>query len=156
VSYEFIRKLFFGEFMDASKIAKLSDRRPFGVNVIIFMFIIYIIFYLLAILYAEKVPLSILNIDIKIPEFKRFAAIFMIIIMAALAVGFWRMQRWAWVYGMILVGLSMASDLWGYFQGNHYWTSMIINILIVFYLNQRDVQRAFSRIEEPEATAWTI
>ncbi|MDD1751874.1 MAG: DUF2127 domain-containing protein [Methanotrichaceae archaeon] len=80
----------------------------------------------------------------------------MILIIAVLAVGFWRMQRWAWICGMILVGLNLAADLWGYFQGNRYWISMIINILIVFYLNQRDVQRAFSRKEEPEVTAWTI
>ena len=142
--------------MYAPKIIKSSDRRPFGVNVIIFMFIIYIIFYLLAILYAEKVPLSILHIDIKIPEFKQYAAIFMTLVMAALVVGFWRMQRWAWVSGMILVGLAMAADLWGYFHGNHYWFSMTINILIVFYLNQRDVLREFSGKEEPEVTAWTI
>ncbi|MDD1742950.1 MAG: hypothetical protein LUQ47_06415 [Methanotrichaceae archaeon] len=80
----------------------------------------------------------------------------MTLVMAALVVGFWRMQRWAWVSGMILVGLAMAADLWGYFHGNHYWFSMTINILIVFYLNQRDVLREFSGKEEPEVTAWTI
>jgi hypothetical protein len=142
--------------MDASKIIRSSNGRPFGVNVIILMLIIYIIFYVLAIVYVEKIPLSVLHLDIKIPEFKRVAAVFMIIIMAALGVGLWRMQRWAWVSGMILVGLSMAVDLWGYFQGNYYWTSMIINMLIVFYLNQRDVISAFSRKDEPEVTAWTI
>ncbi|HSD57266.1 MAG TPA: DUF2127 domain-containing protein [Methanotrichaceae archaeon] len=62
----------------------------------------------------------------------------------SIIVGLWRMQRFAWVLIMIQTGLFMISDLWGYFHGYPSYISMLIDVIIVFYLNQREVQRAFS------------
>ena len=60
------------------------------------------------------------------------------------AVGLLLMRRWAWVLVMLLVGYRMASNLWLYISGaNANEIEMILDVVIVFYLNQRDVQRAF-------------
>lgn len=78
------------------------------------------------------------------PTVIRILFLMIIFIEAVVAIGLWRLQRFAWVLIMIQTGLGMASDLWGYFHGYPSYTSMLINIIILFYLNQHEVQKAFS------------
>ena len=62
------------------------------------------------------------------------------------AVGLWRRQRWAWFFTMLQLGAFMISDLYSYFTNSPpetYAWSMLLNIFMVFYLNQRDVQAIF-------------
>ena len=73
--------------------------------------------------------------------------------MLLLVVGLWFLKRWAWVATMILVGIGLAFGIWGYFQGVPTYINLLINTLAVFYLNQRDVQRAFERRDRVEAPA---
>jgi uncharacterized membrane protein (DUF2068 family) len=70
-----------------------------------------------------------------------------------LVVGLWFLKRWAWVATMILVGIGLAFGIWAYFQGAPTYVSLLINTLAVFYLNQRDVQRAFERRGSVEGPA---
>lgn len=60
-----------------------------------------------------------------------------------IAGGLWLMRRWAWVATMIWTGVSLAIGLITYYQGTPNYFSMIFNVLIVLYLNQREVQLAF-------------
>ena len=60
------------------------------------------------------------------------------------AIGLLLMRRWAWVLTMLLVGFRMATNLWLHFSGGSgYELELVLDVVIVFYLNQRDVQRAF-------------
>lgn len=62
------------------------------------------------------------------------------------AVGLWRRQRWAWFLTMLQLGAFMISDLYSYFTNSPpetYGWSMLLNVFMVFYLNQRDVQAIF-------------
>ena len=62
------------------------------------------------------------------------------------AVGLWRRQRWAWFLTMLQLGAFMISDLYSYFTNSPpetYAWSMLLNVFMVFYLNQRDVQAIF-------------
>ncbi len=61
------------------------------------------------------------------------------------AIGLWRLQRWAWTATMIWVGLVMALALLSYFHGHPSYSVMAVSVLQVFYLNQSEVQRAFLR-----------
>jgi uncharacterized membrane protein (DUF2068 family) len=65
--------------------------------------------------------------------------------MIVIAVGLWRLRRWAWVGTMIVIGVSLASDILSYFHGNPYYGSMVLHVFTVFYLNDRDVQNLFER-----------
>lgn len=73
------------------------------------------------------------------------------VVNAVCAVGMWWRQRWAWFLTMMQLGFFMASDLYGYFNGSPpatYVWSMLLNVFMVFYLNQRDVQVIFQNNNE--------
>lgn len=49
-------------------------------------------------------------------------------------------RRFGWLLAMVLSGLFIALDIYGFLNGvaNHLWQGL--NIITVFYLNQRDVR----------------
>ena len=59
------------------------------------------------------------------------------------AVGLWTFRRWAWAALMIVVGLSLGEGIVWYLRGEPRYATMLCNVLIVFYLNQRELQRLF-------------
>ena len=135
--------------MKITSFIRRPRERPFGVSVIIFMLILYTLL-LAIILFASftfKVPpgeLDLWIMGINNPTIIRVLFVVIAALEISIAVGLWRMQRWAWVLIMIQTGLVMVSDLWGYFHEHPSYISMLISVIIVFYLNQRDIQRAFS------------
>jgi hypothetical protein len=58
-------------------------------------------------------------------------------------VGLWRYQPWAWYGMMLLLAYWLASDLIAYYLGAASFVSMVINVAMVFYLNQREVRDLF-------------
>lgn len=66
--------------------------------------------------------------------------------------GLWFRRYWAWVATMLLTGLTMGLDLLSYLAAAPVYSSMVISIAIVFYLNQRDVQQQFGT--PGEGRAW--
>ncbi|MBK8050267.1 MAG: hypothetical protein IPK16_26085 [Anaerolineales bacterium] len=133
---------------------KKRRRRPFGVYVIITLQLFSIVAGLfvfageyLALNYPE------LNVDLDLgfplsgPEFwitNLQLAIVMVLSMISV-IGLWRMQRWAWYLTMLELGFSMVVNISMYFNANANYVDMFLNVLTVFYLNQKDVQRAFVR-----------
>lgn len=76
----------------------------------------------------------------------------MLVLLAALllasAIGMTLRRRTGWLLAMVLTGLFVASDIYGFLNGtasngtvSDVWT--LLNIVTVFYLNQRDVRDAF-------------
>ena len=70
----------------------------------------------------------------------------------AVAIGIWTLRRWAWVALMIVVGIALGEGIIRYLRHEPRYLIMLFNVLIVFYLNQRNVQRLF-RPDQPEAAA---
>jgi uncharacterized membrane protein (DUF2068 family) len=67
------------------------------------------------------------------------------------AVGLWQRQRWAWFLTMLQLGFFMLTDLYSYFTNSPVQTyawSMVLNVAMVFYLNQREVQALFLTKDE--------
>ncbi len=67
------------------------------------------------------------------------------LLLALIAAGMWRLRRSAWVATMLLVGTFMVIELLWYTRGNPRYHIMTLCVLIVFYLNQREVQGVFRR-----------
>lgn len=68
----------------------------------------------------------------------------------AIVIGLWLFKRWAWFLLMMQLGLSMALCLWVYFQGGQVYVYMWLNTIMVFYLNQSEVQHAFGHKRKPQ------
>jgi hypothetical protein len=68
------------------------------------------------------------------------------------AIGLLRARRWAWVAAILISGLSLAFALGEWWDGRPAYVSMLLNTIVVFYLNQRDVRAVYDRenFGEPE------
>jgi hypothetical protein len=133
--------------MKSASFLRRPRKRPFGVSVIIFMLVLYVLFFGIALFSLYQLPFGEFTLDITETDNPTIARAFFILIISIeslIIVGLWHLRRWAWVLIMVQVGLSMLSDFGGYIYGDYSFLSMIINVIIVFYLNQREVQRAFS------------
>src|SRR5215213_1202502 len=121
-------------------------RRPLGVVILVVLELITAALILTALLFGGQVELPRVSTESD-PEFAAIVAAIDLV----LAFGLWRLQRWAWTGVMIWRGLVFLSlDLIAYAQGESPYVELLFSIVIVFYLNQSEVQRAFLRPHTPE------
>ncbi len=69
-------------------------------------------------------------------------------------VGILRLRAWAGLMALIAQGMNLVAELVSYTRGEANYLNMLISVIIVFYLNQRDVRNAFSvaqHREDPES-----
>jgi len=65
----------------------------------------------------------------------------------AFGIGLLTGRRWGWVGAIVLSGISLAFAIGGWWDGHPAYTSMLINVIAVFYLNQRDVRAIFGELQ---------
>jgi uncharacterized membrane protein (DUF2068 family) len=123
------------------------SKRPFGVSVIVLLIAAYILF-MASVFYlsikSQDSSISAQLVQIMNPTEIRAILVVELIILLAIAIGLWRLQQWAWFLLMIWVGIHLFFDLMDYFYGHNIHASMLISVIIVFYINQREVKKAFS------------
>ena len=68
-----------------------------------------------------------------------------IVVWLLVIIGLWRLQRWAWLGLMIFTGMALTYSLYLYFIDEPEYISMLTNVAVVFYLNERSVRRAVAR-----------
>ena len=134
------------------------NKRPFGVSFIVLLIVAYILFtasvFYLSIK-SQDSSISAQLVQIMNPTEIRAILVVELIILLAIAIGLWRLQQWAWFLLMIWVGIHLFFDLMDYFYGHHIHASMLISVIIVFYINQREVKKAFSG-KTLAGAKWTI
>ncbi len=76
------------------------------------------------------------------------------IVVSAIAV--LRLRPWAWFVAMVVQGWTLATLLFNYFtHGQTSYSTLILGVVIVFYLNSRSVRRTFDLARTREAGALT-
>lgn len=60
-----------------------------------------------------------------------------------IAVGMLLLRSWAWLAAMTVQGISLAGGLWAYYRGTPDFIIMGTSVLVVLYLNLREVRRPF-------------
>ncbi len=135
--------------------------RPFGVKAIIVLHLFSALLPLVAFFVLGDPGISrILKTYVYIPLFlpasnqallEKGVLLGITLFQVVLVAGLWQMRSWAWLLVMIFTGLGMTMQIWRYFQGFPDYLGMVVNVLVVFYLNQREVQEAFR--QEKEAAA---
>jgi uncharacterized membrane protein (DUF2068 family) len=137
--------------------ASKAKRRPFGLIAIIVLQLLTVLFSgLVLALIVFTFALSTAQLEQLDAELAAFrfalswvdvaALVLTFVVNAVCAIGLWRRQRWAWFLTMLQIGVFMISDLYSYFTNSPaetYVWSMLLNVFMVFYLNQRDVQAVF-------------
>ncbi len=134
-----------------------AKRRPFGLLAIIVIQVLtmlgsglLLLLFLVSFVFAsrmivvEGVDPKLFNWELSPMDLLQMVLIF--VINGVCAVGLWRRARWAWFLTMLQLGAFMISDLYSYFTNSPpetYAWSMLLNVFMVFYLNQRDVQAIF-------------
>jgi len=93
----------------------------------------------------------LLNYDLNMDELERLgyldaASLAISLIGSAVAIGLWFLQRWSWAAVMAVLGADMAIDLYGYFNDSPAYISMLLSVVAVFYMNQREVRQAFGYV----------
>jgi heme/copper-type cytochrome/quinol oxidase subunit 3 len=124
--------------------------------------------YILAALMAFKgvlllaVPVALMSTSLGLDDplatlLRQSAGIFVVlgglgIAMIASSAALVLRRRTGWLLAMVLTGVFVAGDIYGYLNGtaSHPW--MLLNIVTVFYLNQRDVRDAVGASTRVEAT----
>lgn len=72
------------------------------------------------------------------------AAILAIIALTATSViGLWRFRTWGWSLALVLAGFVLALDIGWWLAGDPRYPGMFLNMIVVFYLNQRDVRAIY-------------
>jgi hypothetical protein len=125
--------------------------RPFGVTVIVVLLLVAAVVALPSSLIGLRGALRSEGGIAPLPDpttIQLIGALMLLLAIAAAAlaaaVGLVRLRRWAWVLTMLMVGTQMAANLWEYVvAGERPYVEMLLDVVLVFYLNQREVQRAF-------------
>lgn len=121
--------------------SRIENDRPFGVTVIAIAMVANAIFALVRMYLADASPTwdDVLHAGFYFELFGPFVGGIGLIV----SIGLWRLRRWAWVATMTWAGINMAQALWAYWIGEPQYPAMALSVVIVLYLNQRDVQLAF-------------
>ena len=136
-----------------------SSKRPFGVSIIVLLLIANALL-MAAIVYLLLIPENI-ELAQQIQNFTHnheLSVVLMVNIFVQMVIvaGLWKLKRWAWLLLMLYIGFSMISDMWAYYHLQDLRAiSMTINVIIVFYINQREVKKAFSG-KTLMGAKWTI
>ena len=72
------------------------------------------------------------------------AALVMGICCLVSGVGVLRLRSWAWLMAMIVQGINLSTELFNYLRSQPVYFNMLVSVIIVLYLNQRDVQASMS------------
>ncbi len=138
-------------------------KRPFGIYAIIFLFLLFaavagfdivrLRFGLpttLLMQIAEIVPESSSLVGLPRLFFHDanvlvYINIVVIFVTVLTAVGLWLRWRGAWVLAMVLIGIGLVYNIWSYLEDTPIYANMLINVLAVFYLNERSVQAYFEQ-----------
>lgn len=118
-----------------------ANGRPFGVTVIATAMIANAVFAGARAYLDDQVPGF--NDLITLDFYFELAGPFVGAVGLIVSLGLWRLQRWAWVATILWAGVNMGQALYGYFWGSPQYIAMALSVVIVLYLNQREVQLAF-------------
>lgn len=122
-------------------------RRPFGLHMILILLTLQGVIGVLAtsafglwlvLLPGEVWARSLLEL------FKILEPIAVLLGALIVAVGLWRYRGWGWYGMMLLLAYWMATGLVEYFTGSPDYIAMVLNVMMAFYLNQREVRDLFT------------
>lgn len=122
----------------------LRRKRPFGVWALIVMQSASLLATgVVLVAYVASFTVADVTIHLDATQTDIVLMTLQFILSTASIVGLVLMRRWGWYLTMLDLGISMVSDFYLYYTGDPNYWGMFINVIVVFYLSQREVQNAF-------------
>lgn len=122
-----------------------ARRRPFGVYVIIALQLLIVMSNWVDVLRAQLDLSPLMLPELADERLTEALTIGITVVVILVAIGLWALKRWAWYATMLMQGAALLYGIWLYFTGGEPYLSLLLNAVVVFYLNQSDVQRCFAR-----------
>lgn len=116
--------------------------RPFGIYVMLLVILALVL----------NLGADIVRITLGLPpetlpplpgELDRFLYLALVALLIILSVGLWRLHTWAWFASMVSGGLALFYCIWHALNGGTPYVTMVLVIIMVFYLNLTEVKAAF-------------
>src|SRR6187402_1381107 len=83
----------------------------------------------------------------------RAIAAFLVVVSIAFGIGLLTGRRWGWIGAIVISGASLALAIGAWWYGNPPYLAMVINVIAVFYLNQREVRAIFGELQAKDKLA---
>lgn len=138
-----------------------QQKRPFGLMAIMILLLIQALFFGFwggLLFFANIEDLTRISASAAVPSIIQIVTAVLVIVALP---GIWRYKRWGWILLMFQLGISLLAGIWQYFQPelpllDEYtnYGRMFFNVVIVFYLNQREVQQLFEEQQPQQTEAW--
>lgn len=135
--------------------ARRRRRRPFALLVLIGIMIFRALLIFLVVFGSFQLDQATLLKLFQVPAIKgavseAYILLLGLLLLGALvfasAVGLLMWKRLAWVLAMVMTGIFVLIDIIGFVDGNANYIWMALNIITVFYLNQREVRESVGAI----------
>lgn len=143
----------------ASETSPTPRKRPFGVNAVIVLstlILIWGVVIIAGLIVAINTGTPLENTFTR----EQWLGIYIMVtsvIQVPIIIGLWRLKRWGWFLVMLHTGVALFINIWAYFYARPSYFAMAVSVLIVLYMNQREVQQAFieptSPVRPQETTA---
>lgn len=140
---------------------EIRQKRPFGLIAILILLLVQAIlfgFWGGVLLLASSEEWTLLTAEGAVPSIVQIVTAVLVIFALP---GLWLYKRWGWILLMIQLGISLLVGIWQYFQPDLpvfdaiiNYGRMFFNVVIVFYINQREVQQLFQERPPQQTEAW--
>lgn len=155
--------------MEPSPVIHESRRLPFGIYAIVFFIALHVIALLLEILSVQYGTVNdlmktagqtilaefglggVYQLLVRNESALSIVNLATIVLLCIVIAGLLAKKRWAWVTTMVLIGSSLLAGIVDYFNDTPRYLSMLVGVLVVFYLNERSVRQAYDHRERTEA-----
>lgn len=133
---------------EAAAPAPRRRRRPFGLSAIIVLLLFTCLAYsaALAVYAIDQYGPPAWKVEPTIEFGEAFITAIQLVWTVTVVIGLLARRLWAWYFMLILLSFSMVSDLVGFINRSldfDSYINMLLNVCMVFYLNQRDVRGLF-------------
>ena len=126
--------------------APVPRRRPFGLYVIIVLLSLQAlagVFVAAAVILSLAAVSQDISISLTTNIWSVVETLVIMLVATVIVVGLWRYRLWAWYGVLLLLAYWMATDAIAYFRDAPDYFSMVLNVALVFYLNQLEVKELF-------------
>lgn len=120
-----------------------KSRRPFGLIAIVILQVVSLSVPLVDLLRVQAGQPSRFLPGVEDSNIVLIVNLGVVLVQLGIAFGLWWFKSWAWFLIMFQLGVGMTGDIWRYIEGSPPYFSMLLNVIMVFYLNQREIQQAF-------------